>query len=172
MREKINKTSFIKNLLLRIEKRELLVKFYNEVYLPTLKRFDGKMYNKRFADALRDEIKARQDECLSVRFGEINNVCIIHNYHRPMSWGSYESLSIGCVVTNKRIDYSASISYPYNKWANDFIDSIDIMRDIVNNYDVYLAKCKEVQDAISSLKNIPFYMLENIKFYDTLNINL
>ena len=55
MRTKKNKEQFIEEMKKRINLREQLNSFYNDIYLPTLKKFDGKVYNIRFIKALREQ---------------------------------------------------------------------------------------------------------------------
>ena len=55
MRTKKNKEQFIEEMKKRINLNEQLNTFYNEIYLPTLQKFDGKVYNIRFIKALREQ---------------------------------------------------------------------------------------------------------------------
>ena len=55
MRTKKNKEQFIEEMKKRINLREQLNSFYNDIYIPTLQKFDGKVYNIRFIKALREQ---------------------------------------------------------------------------------------------------------------------
>ena len=54
MRTKSTKAEFVNETKERIAMRETLCDFYYNTYLPTLKKFNGKVYNIRFIKALRE----------------------------------------------------------------------------------------------------------------------
>ena len=55
MRTRKNKEQFIEEMKKRINLREQLNIFYNDIYLPTLKKFDWNVYNIRVITALREQ---------------------------------------------------------------------------------------------------------------------
>ena len=57
MRENMKKEQFIAKCEKRIEVRNIIMDFYLHVYLPTLLKFNGKVYNIRFIKALREKAK-------------------------------------------------------------------------------------------------------------------
>ena len=61
MKTKLTKEQFIARMKKENKHRNDLLEFRNRIFLPTLQKFDGKVYNIRFIKALRE---ANEDELI------------------------------------------------------------------------------------------------------------
>ena len=73
MRTHKTKENFIARLEKEIVAINELLNFYKNVYLPTLAKFNGKVYNKRFINALKEQCN---NELMFIRDKERDEVVI------------------------------------------------------------------------------------------------
>lgn len=162
MRQKRTKQEMIERLQKQITHRKDLLDFYNQIFLPTLQKFDNKVYNIRFIKSLRE---ANNDELIWVR--ELQNDCIIiEKRFDKFSYNDYEPMYIRVIINKQgRIDANASIENKTGKgWRDGFEEEISKMEQIIIDYDSYLEKANNVSKAIEEYSKLPHYFRENIKF--------
>lgn len=165
MRQKRTKEQMIERLNKQIAHRKDLLDFYNQIFLPTLQKFDNKVYNIRFIKSLRE---ANDDKLLCVR--ELENDCIIiEKRFDEFSYNDYEPMYIRVVINKQgRIDANASIEDELGKvWICNFKKEISQMEQIINDYDFYLEKANNVQKVIEEYSKLPHYFRQNIEFRNT-----
>lgn len=163
MRTKLNKEQFIADVEKRYAHRTDLVEFYNRVFLPTLQKFHGKVYNIRFIKALRE---ACTDELMFVREREYDYV-IIEKRISKFNYSDAECLYLKLVVDRDgRIDANASIADELGqKWLANFNKHSEELLLSRDNYDEYIAKCEELRRMISEYAKLPITFRSNIHFY-------
>lgn len=163
MYEKLNKEKFTEKAISRIELRKQMAAFRKTVFVCVLNKFDGKVYNKRFRDAL---MKEMPNELWYVTKGyncvdEIKIVGRISKYN----YSDTEDLYIKLVLNeNGRIKAAETLENGYTcSWLNSFEGNTESIEDAVKNYDVYLQKAKELDKMIEDYgKKIPHYFRDNI----------
>ena len=151
------------------EYSEELLQVYENVYLPLLKKWDGKVYNKRFRTALEQEIKAqgygKTDEIHvkqeSWHDGDVTLV-IYYRYHGSL----YVRLSIRYSDYNYRISEADSLA---DKRGKNLIDNarkdIEECKDAVKNWKKYMRQAEKLQEAINAYNSLPYCFRENVADY-------
>lgn len=163
------KEEFTNEMNERITIRKNLLVFYNDIYLPTLKDFDGKVYNIRFIKALRAKVENSKRTYISER--KYDGMIEIQQRRGDYNYTDYESLFVKC-LTNKegRIDYNATLEDKYhNIWLENFKDYIEEYQNAIDNYDAYMEQANELASAINAYNDLPQPFRQNIEKY-TLNI--
>ena len=163
MRLKLTKEQFIADVEKRYAHRTDLVEFYNRVFLPTLQKFHGKVYNIRFIKALRS---ACSDELMFIRERESDHICIEKRISK-FNYSDAESLYLKLIVDGDgRIDANASVADELGqKWLENFNKHSEELLLSRDNYDAYMAKCEELRRMISEYARLPFTFRDNIHFY-------
>ena len=161
MRTKFTKEIFIERLTKENKHRHDLLDFYNRIFLPTLQKFDGRVYNIRFIKELRE---ANEDELIFVRELD-NDHIIIEKRFEKYNYTDCEQLYIKVILKGGRIDAAASISDEMGKkWVENFKLHTDELLSVIENYESYIAKCEELQTLINEFANISYKFRENITF--------
>lgn len=158
------KEKFIKDMKDRIELRNIILDFYNNVFLPMLcLKFNGKVYNNRLINELNKEAQ-KIAPTLYVKeeysYGEIR-ICM-RKEHFP--YNDYESLLI-IIVTNDegKIDYDASIQDTYAvALLKSFKHGIDVLQTTIDNYDKYVKVVEQLENALNEYNNLPSTFRQNI----------
>lgn len=162
MRTKRTKEQMIERLKKQTAHRNDLLGFYNRVFLPTLQKFDGKVYNVRFIKALRE---ANIDELIWVRELENNDHIIVEKRFEKHTYNDCEQMYLKVVIKEGRIDASASVMDELGKkWMENFKKYTDEMLSICEDYDSYLEKAEDVRKAIEEYSKVPHVFRENILF--------
>lgn len=162
MRQKRTKKQMIERLKKQNTYRNDLLEFYNRVFLPTLQKFDGKVYNIRFIKALRD---ATGDELIYVR--ELVNDCIIvEKRFEKYTYTDCEQMYLKVVINKDgRIDAAASVMDKLGKkWIEGFKEYTDELLAICEDYDLYVEKAENIRKAIEEYSKVPHIFRENIEF--------
>ena len=148
------KEQFIKDCEMRIANRNTLVDFYNKVYLPTLQKFDGKVYNKRFINALQTEAK-KVSEMMSV-YGEEYHIIIEFQNHQ-FNYKDCETLYVGCKRNEEgRINYQATINdATFKAWVDNFKLYTLEYQNAIDNYDDYMAVANAMEQAVKAYNSLP-----------------
>ena len=158
--EKKNKAEFVAWNADILERRQKLLDFRQKVFLPTLKKFDGKVYNVRFLNAIREQVT---DKRLYVR--EVANGIDAQFRRYKFSYSDYECLSMRVELEGKRISYEKSLTSPIGKrWIETFNEVSQQVEDSVERYDEYLAKAEELNRLIDEYGKIPYVFRNNILF--------
>lgn len=163
------KEEFINEMNERISIRKNLLVFYNDIYLPTLKDFDGKVYNIRFIKALRAKAENSKRTYISER--KYDGMIEIQQRRGDYNYTDYENLCVKC-LTNKegRIDYNATLEDKYhNIWLENFNDYIEECQNAIDNYDACMEQANQLANAINAYNDLPQPFRQNIEKY-TLNI--
>lgn len=160
MRTKVSKEEFISNVSNKIERREELINFYKNTFLPTLQKFDGKVYNKRFITALQSGC----NDCMIVRNMENQHIVVEHRKDK-FSYTEHEDLYIRVLMRENRLSYEDTIADNLGeKWLNGFINTTNELRSCIDNYDVYIGLSNEVQQIIDKYSETPFEFRHNVSF--------
>lgn len=172
IRTKLTYEEFKQRVRKENEYSEELLQVYENVYLPLLKKWDGKVYNKRFRTALEQEIKAqgygKTDGILiyvkeeSRYDGEVT-LAIYHRYDRnPL----YIRLCIRYSDYNYRISEADSLA---NKRGKNLIDNarkdIEECKDAVKNWKKYMRQAEKLQEAINAYNSLPYCFRNNVADY-------
>ena len=163
MKEIKEKSAFVAQVQREIEVSENLIKWYEEKFLPTLKKFDGKIYNKRFITALNDQ----KEDLMFIHPLEYDHI-IIEGYHQKMNYVNKESLYAMVKLNDEgRIDYEASTNDDMGKsWIESFHKNTHDLRDSIEKYDEYLEVAKDLANKIKEYTKLNYRFRRNIKFSD------
>lgn len=167
MRTNKEKEAFINEMKKRIEIRNTILSFYENVYLPLMcTKFDGKVYNKRFVNALNDEAK-KIDPLMSVKGLEYDHIEICLRLNQ-WNYNDYESMYVPCVLANGgRIDYEATVNNEIGKaWVKNFILYRDEYQQTIDHYDEYMEKANELEKMIKEYNKLPHPFRGNIARWD------
>ena len=162
MRTELSKEAFIAKVESQVKRREELLRYYNKVFIPTLQKFDGKVYNKRFITALQNEC----NELQYVRPLEYEHVIVEMRASRT-PYTDHEDIYLMVKLNSEgRIDYEASTTDRTGRaWITNFQLDTDALRTIINSYDEYMKIAESVRDAIETFATkVPYAFRENVRF--------
>lgn len=161
MRTKLTKEQLISRMKKENDHRNDLLEFRNRIFLPTLQKFDGKVYNIRFIKALRD---ANEDELIYVRELENDHIVVEKRFERH-TYTDCEQLYLKVLLKDGRIDADASVADDMGmKWIENFKCYTEELLLIGENYDFYMSKCEALQKAINEFAEINYKFRDNITF--------
>lgn len=162
MRTHKTKETFIARANKEINVINELLSFYKNVYLPTLEKFNGKVYNKRFINALKEQCN---NELMFIRDKERDEVVIELRFEK-YNYNDRKQMYCKLLVNSEyRIDYNATINDNIgNKWIENLSNEITEINDVIQNYDNYLAIANECQEYINKVAELPYQIRENIAF--------
>lgn len=182
MREKMNKNELINKIRTQIEHREMMAQTFNTAFQDVLNSFDGKVYNKRFVNALHEKLQAinplmgakenhgtQRDSYSNYKdlfIVEIEIFCNLSKYN----YTEKEKLITNIVVipSTYRIDAEKSKNEKYTLiWFENFNKHTEEKKQVVKNYDKMLKVAQKVADAIKEFKELPTDFRENIGFIDS-----
>ena len=164
------KEEFVKEIQERISISKNLLDVYNNIYLPTLKEFDGKVYNIRFIKALRAKVENNKRIYISER-EEYDDMIEIRQRISDFNYTDYENLCVRCITNEEnRIDYNATLEDKYhNIWLKNFKDYFEEYQNAIDNYDAYMEQANQLAKTINDYNNLPSPFRQNIEKF-TLNI--
>lgn len=163
------KDEFVKEMNERISISKNLLDVYNNIYLPTLKEFDGKVYNIRFIKALR--AKVENNKRIYISEMKYDDVIEIRQRISDFNYTDYENLCVKCLTNEEgRIDYNATLEDKYhNIWLKNFKEYFEEYQNAIDNYNAYMEQAHQLADAINDYNNLPSPFRQNIEKF-TLNI--
>lgn len=163
------KDEFVKEIQERISISKNLLDVYNNIYLPTLKEFDGKVYNIRFIKALRAKVENNKRIYISER--KYDDMIEIRQRMSDFNYTDYENLCVKCLTNEEgRIDYNATLEDKYhNIWLKNFKDYTEEYQNVIDNYDAYMEQVNQLAKTINEYNNLPSPFRQNIEKF-TLNI--
>ena len=163
------KDEFVKEIQERISISKNLLDVYNNIYLPTLKEFDGKVYNIRFIKALRAKVENNKRIYISER--KYDDMIEIRQRISDFNYTDYENLCVKCLTNEEgRIDYNATLEDKYhNIWLKNFKDYTEEYQNVIDNYDAYMEQVNQLAKRINDYNNLPSPFRQNIEKF-TLNI--
>lgn len=163
MRTRQTKQEFIYELTERIAIRNAIMDFYNNVYLPTLQKFDGKVYNIRFIKALREKVADNRLFYISER-KYTDGVVELQMRRREWNYSDYESLYAKCNLNSEgRIDYNSTINDKLgNTWIENFNAYKEEYQRVIDNYDAYMQVGEKLEAALGEWNKLPHPFRQNI----------
>ena len=163
------KDEFVKEMNERISISKNLLDVYNNIYLPTLKEFDGKVYNIRFIKALRAKVENNKRIYISER--KYDDMIEIRQRTSDFNYTDYEKLCVKCLTNEEgRIDYNATLEDKYhNIWLKNFKDYFEEYQNAIDNYNAYMEQASQLAKTINDYNNLPSPFRQNIEKF-TLNI--
>lgn len=165
--EKRNKAEFVAWIADRLDRRQKLLDFRQKVFLPTLKKFDGKVYNVRFLNAIREQVTDKRI-CIREEVGRID----VQFRKELYSYCDYECISLRIELEGKRISYEKSLAdHTGKRWIESFNEVSRQAEDAVENYDEYLAKAEEINKLINEYGKIPYEFRNNYLFRNLYYLN-
>lgn len=156
MRTRQTKEEFVTNARKYIKMYEDLQSFYKKVYMPTLKEFDGKVYNVRFIKALRAKsaevnelIYVNERDCDSIEIGVMA---------AKYAYTDKVSMWVKCPLT---YDFRLSVELTENDkthhaWIANTNESIKDYKDSIKNYNKYMALGEKLEKTIGKWNALPF----------------
>ena len=158
MNIRTNKTKeeFIKEMNQRIEIRKTIMNFVDNVYFPMMAtKFDGKVYNARFLNALNEEAK-KIDERMYVERAYSSGEIEIKLRLSQWNYNDYESILVKCKTNEGRINYTATINdQQLMDWLESFKSYIEEYQKCIDNYDEYMKVFVELGDALEKYNKLP-----------------
>ena len=163
MRTKKNKEQFIEEMEKRINLNEQLNTFYNEIYLPTLQKFDGKVYNIRFIKALREQAQ-NLNNLIWVKELDSKNAIEIQLRYSQYNYNDNETLWTKLVLTKDgRISYELSINDDLGKqWLENFNEHKNTYQMAIDNYDQYMTIAEQLEKALDLYNKLPHTFRNNL----------
>lgn len=153
MKENLKKEEFS---LFLFEENECLLElllFHKNTFIPTLIKFDGKMYSKRFTNALRENISNR------LEIKELQRDYIIIE---SRGGSGIEQMYAKIVLDNGRIDAEKSIADPVGqRWVKNVRDALDTNFSIIQNLDKLYAEAEKLDNAIRDWGELPWRFRRN-----------
>ena len=154
-----NKTreEFVKEMKQRIEIRKTIMEFVDNVYFPMMAtKFDGKIYNARFLNALNEEAK-KINERMYVKKGYSNDEIEIQLRLTDWNYTDYESILLKCKTNAEgRIDYEATINDKLcQTWIDNFKSYTEEYQSAIDNYDEYMKVFVELANALDKYNKLP-----------------
>ena len=163
MRTRKNKEQFIEDMIKRINLREQLNIFYNDIYLPTLKKFDGKVYNIRFIKALREQAK-KLNNLIYVKELDYSNTIGVQLRYSLYNYTDYETLWVKLILTKEgRISYELTINDEIGKkWLENFNEYKNEYQMAIDNYDQYKTIAEQLEKALETYNKMPHTFRNNM----------
>ena len=157
-----DKETAISEIKRMVELNKQLQSIYDEIVVPTIKKFNGKVYNIRFIKALREAIK---DEMVWVKeMDSWNNEIQINAKYERWNYSHYETLYFRLVFNeNGRIDADATLAKESNKkCVSNLQKHIDTAEDTLKNFDTYLNAIRDLYDMIKKVNDLPYTFRGNV----------
>jgi len=156
--------------------QEELLQAYEKVFLPLLKKWDGKVYNKRFRTVIEDQLKAQGYGKLSKIYVSEESryheevTLVLKQYLMPGNLNNCEVLYIQLIVKydngNYRISEADTISSKRGQaWLNNARENIAERKKAVKNWKKYMKQAEQLQTAIKAYNELPHCFRENIIKY-------
>ena len=157
------KDEFVKEMNERISISKNLLDVYNNIYLPTLKEFDGKVYNIRFIKALRAKVENNKRIYISER--KYDDMIEIRQRTSDFNYTDYECLCVKCLTNEEnRIDYNATLEDKYhNIWLKNFKEYFEEYQNAIDNYDAYMEQVNQLAKTINDYNNLPSPFRQNVE---------
>lgn len=175
MNTKKEKAVFLAAVKNEIAHRETLRTFFGTTFQDLTKKFDGKVYNRRFENALNDALKAVSPSmwCACKIQGPTNYTNIagatlinvtLNYYNFPGNYINVESLPTNLVLHDGRICAEDSAREKYTiLWAANFDEHTEERKTILKNYDAFMSVADMMNDAIKKYNALPYRFRENIE---------
>jgi len=155
------KEEFIAYTRQRIGMREQVLKGYNNVVSAAIKKFDGKVLNKRFWDYLNAEL-AKVSRCYQVFTGTyVHHAYELRYKAQEFDYTDYEDMRfIVFTDDNKRIDATKSAEMTA-KCIEGFNNNTTYLQESVDHYDEYMKVATALDNAVKAYNALPFPFRRN-----------
>lgn len=173
MRTKETKEAFIARLTNEIKNAETLQKFYDEKFLPILRKYDGKVFNARFINEVEKAMKA-ESPYMSISKENQNRdeiTLILRYYNIPYSYTDCEQMYVLVVCPyddnyNNRVSVEKTEAHQMGRaWiANSQKDIADKLEAIAH-YDEFMAVAEALESQIDKFNGLPFAFRQNFDKY-------
>jgi hypothetical protein len=164
IRTRKTKEEFISEMKQRIEIRKTIMEFVENVYFPMIcTKFDGKVYNVRFINALNDEAK-KINELMYVKRGYSVDEIEIQLRLTQYNYTDYESILLKLKSNAEgRIDYEATANDKLNiAWIESFKGGIAEYQKSIDNYDEYMKVFVELNEVLEKYSSLPYSFRKNM----------
>lgn len=179
MRQNKEKSEFLNELKTEIKNAELLTVVFNTTFQDVLNAFDGKVYNKRFINALNDKLKEVSPLLYAAEDGEprkdsysnykddkilhIKLLCRFDAWNYTRNQIIYTNLVLSS--SSYRIDAQKSRTEKYTiSWFENFRSSIDEKKGVIKCYDKYIKMAAKLSGIIDDFGKLPIDFRKNITF--------
>lgn len=153
--------------------QEELLKAYEKVFLPLLKKWNGKVYNKRFRTAIEEELAAsdygKENKIFVNEEGQNREevTLVLKQYPISGNYNEREYLYIQLIVKyidgNYRISETETLSNERGKaWLNNARENILERNKAIKNWDKYMEQVEKLQTAIKDYMDLPYCFRENL----------
>lgn len=159
-----SKEEFIEEMKQRIAIRKTIMDFVENVYFPMIAtKFDGKVYNKRFINALNEEAK-KINELMYVKRAYSFDEIEIQLRLTKWNYTDYESILLKCNTNDEgRINYEATINDKFCKaWIKSFKETSDEYQKSIDNYDEYLKVFVKLDNVLNEYNKLPHSFRKNL----------
>ena len=157
-----SKEDFVKEMQHRIAIRKTIMDFVDNVYFPLMAtKFDGKVFNARFINALNTEAK-KINEMMYVKQGYSLDEIEVQLRLDRYNYTDYESILLKCKRNAEgRIDYNATIN---DKLGNEWIENFKNYnyQDCIDHYDEYMDVFVKLNDALEEYNKLPYSFRGNL----------
>ena len=157
IRVRKSKEEFVAEMHQRIEIRKTIMEFVENVYFPMMAtKFNGKVYNARFLNALKAEAK-KVNDLMYVKQGYSHDEIEIQLRLSQWNYNDYESILLKCKTNAKgRIDYDATINDKLcQSWIANFKSYVDEYQSAIDNYDEYMKVFVELSNVLENYNRLP-----------------
>ena len=164
IRVRKSKEEFVAEMHQRIEIRKTIMEFVENVYFPMMAtKFNGKVYNARFLNALKAEAK-KVNDLMYVKQGYSHDEIEIQLRLSQWNYNDYESILLKCKTNAEgRIDYEATINDTYTKaWIENFKTYMGEYQKAIDNYDEYMKVFVELNEALDNYNKLPHTFRTNL----------
>lgn len=153
------------------EARRQLLDIYNTVFLPTLKKFNGKVYNKRFRTAIQNQLDTIDRDGL-ISIGETyrsgNKVTLyIRKMAARFAYTNYEQLLIHLILDNaidERISETDTLADKTGQtWILNFKEETERREGAGSRWDEYMAICSQLETACKKYVGLPTYFKDVVQ---------
>ena len=161
---KITREQFKKFVEKQNDCQEELLQAYAKVFVPLLKKWDGKVYNQRFLNAVEQEIKKQgYGNNGEIRVKEVYRRCnnvTIYLTQIPLIYNTCIFVAVNLVTRytdgNNRISEADTLSNEQTKaWLQGAFKSIQQGNDVVKNWDKYMGIANRLQEAVKAYNALP-----------------
>lgn len=155
MRTNRTKEEFISAMKKEIAERNKLQKLYNEVVLPTLEKFNGKVINIRLKNAIQEQLPP----LFYVKEEGRRNGVVEFSLNRRNDTNYYDMASLYFIVVcdNERINFDKSKDDEQTrKFMLSFNASTSEIKRAISQYDVYMKKAEKIEAMIKDFNLMPY----------------
>lgn len=161
MRTNKDKAMFINDVMDKIERRMAIVTFFNEVCVPFMDKYDGKVMNKRFTNQLK-ELAQKQDERMWIE--PMEGGFTIHMKKDKFNYTDNASFPVKMTINDDgRLSMERTRANSlWTAWYENFNADTETMRETIKKYDEYMAVADKMKEAVDAYNHLPWVFRMNI----------